>query len=160
MLQSAQQGGGVQRQQKAVVYKSLKMGCGCGCPLTWMRGVLVARVPYFGGSHVGHVLSPAFTTFSSSSSIYHPSRYCHLRCHTCSCSPTRWHGCHTNVRFLSDVTTLPPASREQACTPVALWYLESRHSRHVRLVLQVMVIHCLHPQRRTGVPLRRTRPTW
>lgn len=39
------------------------MRSGCGCPLTWMRQVLVARVPYFGGSHVGHVLSPALTTF-------------------------------------------------------------------------------------------------
>jgi len=45
------------------VYKSLKMRSGCGCPLTWMRQVLVARVPYFGGSHVGRVLSPVLTTF-------------------------------------------------------------------------------------------------
>ena len=38
------------------------MGCGCGCPLTWMGEVLAARVPYFGDTHVGHVLSSAFTT--------------------------------------------------------------------------------------------------
>ena len=59
-VESRARGDGV---QEAVVYKSLKMRTGRGCPLTWMRQVLVARVPYFGGSHVGRVLSPALTTF-------------------------------------------------------------------------------------------------